>query len=118
MDLTTAIVNPAAALDQGAARTANLAASIDTARPLFTTFCLIGADALALGISVGLSTLCKLLSSNHSDLSEFGRLWPFLFVFFAVFTEGRLYSLAGLSAPEELRRSTVSSALLLTVLFP
>jgi len=92
------------------------AAPARTVRPVETTLCLAGADAVALIISVGISIGCRLLSVGHVDLSEYTRLWPLLFVFFAVFAGVRLYSLVGLSSPEELRRSTLSSALLCVAL--
>jgi Undecaprenyl-phosphate galactose phosphotransferase WbaP len=91
-------------------------ASTSRVRPLRTTFCLIGADATALAISMMVSAACQLLFASHADLTVFGRMVQFFFVFFAVFAGVRLYSVVGLSGPEELRRSTISSVLLLFVL--
>jgi hypothetical protein len=92
------------------------AVSVPTVRPVRTTLCLIGADVFALTLSLALSFACRLWFAGSVDLTAFGRQWPILFLFFAVFAEVRLYSLVGLSSPEELRRSTISSALLLAAL--
>jgi Undecaprenyl-phosphate galactose phosphotransferase WbaP len=92
------------------------AVSVPTVRPVRTTLCLIGADVFALTLSLALSFVCRLWFAGSVDLTAFGRQWPILFLFFAVFAEVRLYSLVGLSSPEELRRSTISSALLLAAL--
>jgi Undecaprenyl-phosphate galactose phosphotransferase WbaP len=85
-------------------------------RPGRTTLCLVGSDAVALIFSVAIAAGCRVLFEGAVDFAEYSRFWPLFFVFFAVFAEVRLYSLVGLSEPEELRRSTISSALLLGVL--
>jgi Undecaprenyl-phosphate galactose phosphotransferase WbaP len=91
-------------------------ASMVAVRPLQTTFCLVAADGIALGISIAISAGIQFTFGSRADLAVLARSWPFFFVFLAVFAGVRLYSLVGLSAPEELRRSTMSSVLLLFVM--
>jgi Undecaprenyl-phosphate galactose phosphotransferase WbaP len=91
-------------------------AAANTVYPVRTALCLVGADAVGLIFSAAIGVGCKLLFDSNVDWTGYVRLWPFFFLFFAVFAGVRLYSVVGLSAPEELRRSTVSSVLLLAVL--
>src|SRR6266853_5129142 len=96
---------PAMAVAAAARSTAEPAFAIS---PVRTTLCLVGADAAGLFFSVAIGIGCKLWFAGNVDLTAYFRLWPLLFLFFAVFTKLKLYSLVGLSAPEELRRSTMS----------
>ena len=75
----------------------------------FTTACLLASDALALALSVALSVAVKAVFAPPVDLSAYIRLWPFLFVFHAVYAAVGLYSGVALSPPEELRRATICS---------
>src|SRR3954471_631921 len=105
-------INPTMALTTVLKR----AVPITAVSPVRTMASLVGADFIALAASVMMSVGCKLWLGGGADVHAYTRLWPILFLFFAVFAEVRLYSLVGLSSPEELRRSTVSSALLLAAL--
>jgi Undecaprenyl-phosphate galactose phosphotransferase WbaP len=78
--------------------------------------CLIGADLLTLLISVAFSLACKSALSGIPVWDTYLRLWPFLFVFIAVYGLVGLYSGMALSPPEELRRATLSSTLVFLVL--
>src|ERR1700751_555313 len=78
--------------------------------------CLIAADLVTLLISVVLSLACKSVASGIPTWDSYFRLWPFLFVFIAVYGLVGLYSGVALSPPEELRRATLSSTLVFLVL--
>jgi Undecaprenyl-phosphate galactose phosphotransferase WbaP len=73
--------------------------------------CLAITDLITLLVSVAISLVFKAILVGHLGLSGYLRLWPFLFVFIAVYAAVGLYSGVGLSPPEELRRVTLSSAL-------
>src|SRR4051812_489474 len=98
--------------DMSGELTKGLGASLVAVRPLLTTLCLVGADMLALALSTAISVSIQLMVGARADLALWASAWPLLFVFIAVFAFVRLYSLVGLNAPEELRRSTLSTALL------
>src|SRR5262249_31663284 len=80
-------------------------------RPINMVICLVVTDLVTLLISVALSLACKLAVNGHLNLAGYFRLWPFLFVFIAVYALAGLYSGVSLSPPEELRRATLSSTL-------
>ena len=87
--------------------------TIDTppSRAMNMVACLAITDLITLLVSVALSLVVKAVLIGHLTLSGYVRLWPFLFVFIAVYAAVGLYSGVGLSPPEELRRVTLSSAL-------
>jgi Undecaprenyl-phosphate galactose phosphotransferase WbaP len=85
-------------------------------RPINPVICLVVTDFLTLLISVAISLACKLIINGHLNFSGYFRLWPFLFVFIAVYALAGLYSGVSLSPPEELRRATLSSTLVFIVL--
>jgi Undecaprenyl-phosphate galactose phosphotransferase WbaP len=78
--------------------------------------CLVAADVVSLLASVETALLCKFVFHGLPGLAAYVRLWPFLFVFVAVYALVGLYSGVSLSPPEELRRATLSSALIFLVL--
>ena len=81
-------------------------------RPIFMVGSLVISDACALMFSVTLGVLLKVLLEGPIGLDGYLRLWPFMLVFLAFYSAVGLYSGAALSPPEELRRSTFSSAFL------
>ena len=81
-----------------------------------TVTCLIASDIATLLISVLISLAWKSLAGGIRDWSAYLRLWPFLFVFIAVYSLVGLYSGVAVSPPEELRRATLSSTLVFLVL--
>lgn len=83
-----------------------------TTKPILMVGLLVASDIIALVSSVVLGVLVKLLLQEPAGLHGYTRLWPFLFVFIAFYSAVGLYSGAALSPPEELRRSTFSSAFL------
>src|SRR6266567_4619620 len=85
-------------------------------RPINMVICLVMTDFFTLLISVVISLACKLAVNGHLNLSGYFRLWPFLFVFIAVYAVAGLYSGVSLSPPEELRRATLSSTLVFILL--
>jgi Undecaprenyl-phosphate galactose phosphotransferase WbaP len=86
--------------------------SIQSYRQIRTTLCLISADLFALVLSVAITLALREASSGIADWRPYLRLWPFLFVFIAAYAVAGLYSGVGLSPPQELRRATLSSALI------
>src|SRR5713101_2650148 len=85
-------------------------------RPINPVICLVVTDFLTLLISVVISLVCKLAVNGHLNVSGYFLLWPFLFVFIAVYAVAGLYSGVSLSPPEELRRATLSSTLVFILL--
>src|SRR5262245_14549550 len=85
-------------------------------KPINMFICLMITDFLTLLISVVVSLLCKLVVNDHLNFSGYFRLWPFLFVFLAVYAVAGLYSGVSLSPPEELRRATLASTLVFILL--
>lgn len=81
-------------------------------RPIYMVACLMLTDMVSLLLAVGTGVLFKYLAVGNVELGDYLRLWPFLFVFVGVYAAIGLYSGVALSPPEELRRFTVSSALL------
>src|SRR6516225_6633840 len=77
--------------------------------------CLVAADVATLLASVTIALFCKGMISGIPSWENYLRLWPFLFVFIAVFSLVGLYSGVALSPPEELRRATLSSTLVFLV---
>src|SRR5260370_34749911 len=73
-------------------------------------------EVLTLLLSVTISVACKLSVGQSVNLASYVRLWPFLFVFVAVYAAVGLYSGVTLSPPDELRRATWSSGLVFMVL--
>ena len=81
-----------------------------------TVLFLIASDMLTLLLSVAISLLCKSAVSGIQSWEPYLRLWPFLFVFIAVYGMVGLYTGVALSPPEELRRATLSSVIVFFVL--
>ena len=71
--------------------------------------CLVAADIVTLLVSVAISLFSKSLVSGVQTWDPYLRMWPFLFVFLAVYALAGLYSGLALSPPEELKRATLSS---------
>ena len=78
----------------------------------YATLALLLTDVCALLLSVGVSVGIKALASGGLNVLPYLQLWPFLFVFLAVYAAIGLYSSVAVSAPEELRRTTIASAVL------
>lgn len=78
----------------------------------YSSLALLLADMCALLLSVGLSVSLKGLLRGSLDVGAYLQLWPFLFVFLAVYAAIGLYTGVGISAPQELRRTTIASSLL------
>ena len=76
------------------------------------TLALVLSDIVALLLSVALSLTVKWLSRGDLDVAAYLVLWPFLFAFIIVYAVVGLYSGIGISAPEELRRTTICSTLI------
>jgi Undecaprenyl-phosphate galactose phosphotransferase WbaP len=76
-----------------------------------TSLCLLASDALTLLLSVAAGLIFKWAIHGISDWEPYLRLWPFLFVFLAVYALMGLYSGLALSPPAELQRITLSTAL-------
>lgn len=90
-----------------------------TVRPRGFTYmalCLMAADISTLLVSVAISLFSKTMVSGVETWEPYLRLWPFLFVFLAVYAMAGLYSGLALSPPEELRRATLSSVIVFVVL--
>jgi Undecaprenyl-phosphate galactose phosphotransferase WbaP len=81
-----------------------------------TVVCLMASDILTLLLSVAISLMCKSAVSGVPSWEPYMRLWPFLFVFIAVYGLVGLYTGVALSPPEELRRATLSSVIVFVVL--
>ncbi|HXJ38173.1 MAG TPA: undecaprenyl-phosphate galactose phosphotransferase WbaP [Bryobacteraceae bacterium] len=84
--------------------------------PVWTAACLVAADIAALLTSVGVGFLCKHAVHDETAFLGYLRLWPFLFVFPAVYATMGLYSSVAIDSPEELRRTTITSTLLFLAL--
>ncbi len=84
--------------------------------PFSMAACLVLTDVVTLLLSVALSVACKLAVTGRVNLESYLRLSPFLFVFIAVYAAVGLYSGVALSPPDELRRATLSSALVFALL--
>jgi Undecaprenyl-phosphate galactose phosphotransferase WbaP len=78
--------------------------------------CMVITDVVTLLLSVGISVASKLALHGALNLLGYLRLWPFLFVFIAVYAVTGLYSGVALSPPDELRRVTWSSVLVFMLL--
>jgi Undecaprenyl-phosphate galactose phosphotransferase WbaP len=76
----------------------------------------MASDAITLFISVAISLAGKYSMQGITDWEPYLRLWPFVFVFIAVYALMGLYSGVALSPPEELQRATLSSALMFVAL--
>ncbi len=85
-------------------------------QPWHMTAVLIGADSFALLLSVVISVAAKVLLQGEVNLHGYILLWPFLFVFLAVYAGIGLYSKVSIGAPDELRRATVASTVLFVCL--
>ena len=75
-----------------------------TVRPRGFTYmalCLMAADISTLFVSVATSLISKTVVSGVQTWEPYLRLWPFLFVFLAVYALAGLYSGLALSPPEE-----------------
>jgi Undecaprenyl-phosphate galactose phosphotransferase WbaP len=81
-----------------------------------STFVLVATDMCTLLCAVAISVITKDLVSNVKELGPYLRLWPFLFVFLATYASVGLYSKVALSPPQELRRVTLSSAVIFLIL--
>lgn len=79
-------------------------------------FCLILSDWAALLTAVVLSVACKQLLTVTLSPQDYIRFWPFLFVFIAVYAAAGLYSGLALNPVEEIRRASLSSAIVFVVL--
>jgi Undecaprenyl-phosphate galactose phosphotransferase WbaP len=80
------------------------------------TLCLLAADTVTLFVSVAISLCASAWTSGLPSWAPYLRLWPFLFVFLAVYALAGLYTGLALSPPEELRRATFSSVIVFVVL--
>jgi Undecaprenyl-phosphate galactose phosphotransferase WbaP len=81
-----------------------------------TVLCLMASDVATLLLSVAIGLMCKSIVSGVQSWEPYVRLWPFLFVFIAVYALVGLYGGVALSPPEELRRATLSSVIVFVVL--
>lgn len=81
-------------------------------KPFFMVVLLVLSDAIALVTSVLIGVFFKFLFTGQAGAPGYIRLWPFLLLFIAFYSAVGLYSGAALSPPEELRRTTFSSAFL------
>jgi Undecaprenyl-phosphate galactose phosphotransferase WbaP len=115
METRTAAALELKLADRPGEMTKDVGASLVAVRPLLTTLCMVAADGLALALSAAISAGIQVMFGQRAHLALWGRAWPLLFVFLAVFTAVRLYSLVGLNAPEELRRSTIATGLLIAI---
>jgi Undecaprenyl-phosphate galactose phosphotransferase WbaP len=84
--------------------------------PFNIVACMIATDILTLLLSVAIAVICKVAANPAVNLTGYLRLWPFLFVFIAVYAAVGLYSGVALSPPDELRRATWSSGLVFILL--
>src|SRR5579859_3718557 len=84
--------------------------------PFNIVACMIATDILTLLLSVSIAVVCKVAVNPGVNMTGYVRLWPFLFVFIAVYAAVGLYSGVTLSPPDELRRATWSSGLVFIVL--
>src|SRR5439155_5777626 len=50
-----------------------------------TVACMIATDVLTLFLSVSIAVICKVAANPSVNLTGYLRLWPFLFVFIAVY---------------------------------
>lgn len=86
-------------------------------RPFLMVASMVLSDVIALSVSVGASILIKALVSPPVEITAYLRLFPFLFVFLAVYASVGLYSSGvAFGPPEEIRRATFSSAVLFLAL--
>jgi len=85
-------------------------------RPMHMMICLMVTDIFTLLVSVQISIVCRVAVNGSLHLGGYVRLWPFLFVFIAVYAGAGLYYGVALSPPEELRRATLSSILVFLLL--
>ncbi len=82
-------------------------------RPSFMAAVLVCSDLAALTLAGAIGLTVKVVAIHGQlDLTSYLRLWPFLLVFPFVFSLEGLYSGVALSPPEELRRATISSAVI------
>lgn len=77
---------------------------------------LVVCDVVAILFSVVTSVAAKMVFSRPFELSGYIRLFPLLFVFLVVYAAIGLYSGVAMEPPEEIRRTTFSSAILFLVL--
>lgn len=87
-----------------------------TPKPMLMIASLVFSDVIALLVSVATSIAVKAIVSRPFELIGYFRLFPFLFVFLAVYAAVGLYSGVAMGPPEEIRRTTFSSAVLFLVL--
>lgn len=87
-----------------------------TPKPLLMIAALVLSDIIALLVSVATSIAPKAIVSQPFDVTGYLRLFPFLFVFLAFYAAVGLYSGVAMGPPEEIRRTTFSSAVLFLVL--
>jgi len=87
-----------------------------TPKPMYMITSLVLSDVIALLVSVATSIAVKGIVSRPFELTGYLRLFPFLFVFLAVYAAIGLYSGVAMGPPEEIRRTTFSSAVLFLVL--
>lgn len=81
-------------------------------RPGFMIMCLLLNDVASLAASVALAVLVKLFPHHLHSIPAYLNLAPLLLVFPVVYAGMGLYSGISLGSPEELRRLTLSSALI------
>jgi Undecaprenyl-phosphate galactose phosphotransferase WbaP len=81
-------------------------------KPWYSTVALVLADSMALLLAVAISVGAKAVLQRSVELHGYVHLWPFLFVFLAVYASIGLYSGVSVGAPEELRRATIASTVL------
>ncbi len=82
----------------------------------FSTLVLVATDMFTLLFAVAVSVLLKDMVGHIREWGPYLRLWPFLFVFLATYASVGLYSRVALSPPQELRRVTLSSAVIFLIL--
>ena len=100
-----------------AAAQARLADRQPTApKPMFMVTSLVFSDVTALLASVVTSIAVKMIVSHPFELTGYVRLFPFVFVFLGVYAAVGLYSGVAMGPPEEIRRTTFSSAVLFLAL--
>ncbi|MEZ5352478.1 MAG: undecaprenyl-phosphate galactose phosphotransferase WbaP [Bryobacteraceae bacterium] len=85
-------------------------------RPAAVIAALVAGDMLSLLVAVAVSVLVKIVTVGPVELDGYLHLWPAMPVFLAVYCSVGLYSVIALSTPEEIRRVSMSSAVVFVVL--
>jgi len=90
--------------------------SLPKLRLPYTTAALVLSDVTALLLSVAIAVGIKALFRGPIEVGSYLQLSPFLLVFLITYMASGLYSGAGIGAPAELRRATLSSSVLFVIL--